>query len=294
VDKNRTAQIAGLLMIVASGFLLLRGSGDVPVDEASVVNGGITMRLVSSNDVTAGLECGASLWSVTADGQRALTADPNRVCVDGHLLWEGVTSGEYRVMTRATGFLDGDFELTVDSSMVDLETQALALAASLDGIVTDANGAVAGARVLLSDGQGTSSSETGAFSFRSVPVGVIELRAASVGVGAELTLEIPEEGLSDLSVELVETPERGLLGLRCDLVDCGCQVSDLLPGSPAAAVLEVGDCFSAVNGESVIGLPRTAIGAKLSGEVGGTISLTISGELIDFTLGSPVTFRPAR
>ena len=294
MDNNRIAQIAGLLMIVASGFMLLRGSGDVPVAETSVVSGGITMRLVTGNDATAGLDCGASLWRVTAEGQRALTADPNRVCVDGHLLWEGVTSGEYRVMTRATGFLDGDFELTVDNSMVDLGSQAFALAANLEGVVTDANGAVAGARVLLSDGQGTSTSETGGFSFRNVPVGQIELRAASVGMGAEQTVDIPQEGLSTLSVELVETPERGLLGLRCDLADCGCQVSDLLPGSPAAGVLEVGDCFSAVNGESVIGLPRNEIGAKLSGEVGDTISLTISDELINFTLGSSVTFRPAR
>jgi hypothetical protein len=282
---------------MASVFMFFRGGvegGDVGQSgEDAVASAAITMRLVSGAD-DEGLECGASLWMVAEDGARSLTADPNRTCVDGHLLWEGLAGGDYRVMTRAAGFLDGDFEVTVESAVVDLGPHALALAASLGGVVIDANGPVSDVRILLSDGQATTSSESGEFSFRNVPVGQVELRASAVGMRTEQTFELPQEGMSGVSVELREAPQRGLLGLRCDLADCGCEISALLPGSPAAEALSVGDCFSAVNGESVVGVPRNTIGSKLSGEVGDIIALTVSGEQLELTLGAPVTFRPAR
>ena len=295
--NNRAAQIAGLLLVVASGVMFFRGAseGDLGAHSAgeNIASGAITLTLVSGADEAEGLDCGASLWMVASEDARSLTADPNRTCVDGRLLWEGLTAGDYRVMTRAEGFLDGDFAATVAHGLIDLGLQPLSYAASLGGVVTDANGTVADARVLLSDGQGTSTSSEGEFSFRNVPVGEIELRSASLGTRAQQTFVLPREGISDLSVELIEAAERGLLGLRCDLADCGCEISDLLPGSPAADVLEVGDCFSAVNGESIIGEPRNVIGSKLSGEVGEIISLTISEELVELTLGAPVTFRPS-
>jgi len=298
VVNNRTAQIAGLLLVVASGVMFFRGEseGDLGAHSSgdNITAGAITLRLVSGEDETQGLDCGASLWMVASDDARSLTSDPNRTCVDGHLLWEGLVPGDYRVMTRADGFLDGDIAATVEGALVDLGSTPLSYAASLEGVVTDAEGTVADARVLLSDGQATNTSSDGAFSFRNVPVGEIELRSASLGTRAQKIFELPIEGITDLTVELVDAAERGLLGLRCDLAECGCEISDLLPGSPAAAALSVGDCFSAVNGESIMGEPRNVIGSRLAGEVGEIITLTISGEPVELVLGAPVTFRPSR
>ncbi len=239
--------------------------------EPAPLPGQLRARVVQP-DGRPSTSCSATLWKRGEGGRRSFGPDSSQRCDDeGIARWSDVVVGDYALIVGAEGAAETTVEVAYDGEGLELEDVVLPPGGVVRGTVRLDGEPVVGAEVRLVGGRSAKTNEEGVFALPGVPVGETAVKSIHDHASAEASLAVMAGEVTEVSLELVGLPPKGVLGVSGTPTADGFRVEHVVPRGPASGLLELGDLLVGTADGPLVGLPPAEMLAVLGQGLPGAV-----------------------